>query len=315
MTIPAQFDFDSYSELGLQRYMVADRPRTEAFGAALRELVQANDHVIDVGTGTGLLAMFAAKSGASRVYALEQAAIARVAEQLVAKNGLDGVVQVLQKKAENFSSERPVDLIVSEWLGNFALTEAMVQKVLLCRDRNLKKGGKMLPSGVDIFLAPVESSHLYEQEGPGFWDITIGGIDFSLLEGIEVEQALAIKSMVQAEELLGEAQPIARLDMLTANESDLWPSGEIEFTARRAGTCHGLAGWFVAQLSPGVALDTGPSSPGTHWMQTYFPFSPVEVKEGERLHVSFALRQHPHERTSVELELKVLGQHLTFTVT
>jgi type I protein arginine methyltransferase len=314
MTTPAQFDFDSYSELALQRLMVADRPRTEGFSAAIREVVQPGDRVIDVGTGTGLLAMFAAKAGASKVYALEQAAIARVAEELVARNGLPDVVKVLQQKAERFAAAEPVDLIVSEWLGNFAFTEAMVQKVLACRDRNLRPGGTMLPSGVEILLAPVESTHLYDQEGPGFWDITIDGIDFSWLEAGEIAQAIAIKSMVQPEELLAGGLPIAQLEMATATEADLWPSGELEFTIERSGTCHGFAGWFVAQLSPSVPLDTGPGAPCTHWMQTFLPFKPVKVEEGQRIRLAYSLRQHPYERTSVELELSVLGQRLKFSV-
>ncbi len=53
-----------YGDIELQRRMVSDHTRTNAFAAAIREVVQPGDVVLDVGTGTGILAMFAAKAGA-----------------------------------------------------------------------------------------------------------------------------------------------------------------------------------------------------------------------------------------------------------
>ena len=309
------FDFDSYSELSLQRLMVLDKPRTDAFAEAIAEVVSEGDRVIDVGTGSGLLAMLAAKAGAAHVYGLDRAAIAQVARQLVIANNLDEQVEILHENASRFKSNEKADLIVSEWLGHFAFTEGMLQHVIACRDNNLKPGGRMLPSEVQLLLAPLDAPELYNNEGPGSWKMHVQGLDFSSLEEVEVRQAIGQKKLIDPQGVLAPGQAIVSLDLVTADVQNMWQSGELTFVAQRDGQLHGFAGWFTAQLSPSVCLDTGPHAPPTHWAQTYFPLAPVTIKKGERIFVTYALYQHPISPGCLELELTVHGERLIYTIT
>jgi 16S rRNA G966 N2-methylase RsmD len=86
-----EYYFKRYGDLELQRRMVADRPRTDAFAAAIREVVRPTDVVLDVGTGTGILAMLAARAGARKVYAVDQSDIADAA----ARGGLQSLEKPL----------------------------------------------------------------------------------------------------------------------------------------------------------------------------------------------------------------------------
>ena len=76
-----------YAEIEVHRTMICDRVRTDAFRRAIDAVVRPGDVVLDVGAGTGLLSLFAARAGASRVYAVEQTTVAVLAQELAAANG------------------------------------------------------------------------------------------------------------------------------------------------------------------------------------------------------------------------------------
>lgn len=308
------FYFESYAEYSLQRLMVSDKPRTDAFAAAIQEVVKGGEHVIDVGTGTGLLAMIAAKAGAKKVYGLDQAVIAKAAQKSIDRNNLGNTVEIVHGNATEFQLVEPVDLIVSEWLGHFAFVETMLDDVIACRDANLKEGGVMLPSHVSVILAPLDSALLYHEEGPGKWAEEVHGIDFSHLEDLEVQQALGTKTYIHPEDLLAQGKPLLTLDLAKAGVDDPWQSGTVEFTAERDGHLDGFAGWFDTQLSPSVLLSTSPHSPMTHWQQTYFAFPPTEIKEGETIKVTYALAKHPVEDRSMQFDLAVGDQRYVYTI-
>jgi protein arginine N-methyltransferase 1 len=55
--------FNSYNDLSIHELMLRDRPRTEAYRAALAKLDLRGKVVLDVGAGTGILSLFAASCG------------------------------------------------------------------------------------------------------------------------------------------------------------------------------------------------------------------------------------------------------------
>ena len=84
-----------YQDLGFHRMLIADRVRSDAYQRAIRALVREGDVVLDIGTGSGLLAMFACQAGASRVYAVERTSIASVARELARANGFADRIEVI----------------------------------------------------------------------------------------------------------------------------------------------------------------------------------------------------------------------------
>jgi protein arginine N-methyltransferase 1 len=70
--------------------MLEDHKRTGAyFQAVMQNRRQfAGKVVLDVGTGSGILAIFAARAGARKVYAVEATAMAQHARKLVQHNGV-----------------------------------------------------------------------------------------------------------------------------------------------------------------------------------------------------------------------------------
>ena len=300
-----------YGDIELQRRMVSDRPRTNAFAAAIREVVQPGDVVLDVGTGTGILAMFAAKSGARKVYAIDATDIAEVATDLVKANGLSDQIQILHGRAGELQLDQKVDLIISEWLGNAAFVEGMLHAVLDARDHNLSPTGRMLPSKVRVLIAPLDEPILYNTEGPGLWREWIHDLDFSSLQEVELSQGRTMQTRVEPAAVLAPGQAILELDLLSASVEDVWSERQLEFIPVRDGGLNGFCVWFEAELSRNVILDTGPFSPETHWAQTYMSFLPRPVRAGERVKVSVDFSYDPDPaaiRSYVDLRLGV-GEH------
>ena len=149
-----------YAEFEVHRTMIRDRVRTEAFRRAIDAVVRPGDTVLDVGAGSGILSLFAARAGAARVYAVEQTTIAVLAQQLAAANGFAEIVQVIQGDILEIEPPERVDVIVSEWLGGFGIDEGMLVPVIAARDRWLKPGGTMIPGSVTAWAALVHDRYL-----------------------------------------------------------------------------------------------------------------------------------------------------------
>ncbi len=294
----------SYGDIEMHRRMVSDRIRTDAFAAAIREAVRPGDVVLDVGTGTGVLAMFAAKAGARKVYAVDATEIADVATDLVEANGLSGQIEVFHGRADELQLDEKVDLIVSEWLGSVVFVEGMLNAVLDARDRNLAPNGRMLPSKTRVLIAPLDDPILYQTEGPGFWRQPVNGLDLSSLQEAELLQGRTDQIRVEPAGVLAPGQTFLELDPLTASADDAWFEGQLEFIPTRDGVLNGFCVWFEADLSESVTLDTSPFCPGTHWAQTYLSFSPQPVRAGERLEVSVNF-YHDADPAAVHVDLHV----------
>lgn len=140
--------FGSYSHFYIHEEMLKDTVRTLAYQRAIENNKEdfKDKIVLDIGAGTGILSIFAARSGAKHVYAVENADIAHFATEIIKQNGLSDKITVIKGKMEEIELPvKEVDIIISEWMGYFLLYESMLDSVLWARDKYLVKGGKMLP--------------------------------------------------------------------------------------------------------------------------------------------------------------------------
>jgi predicted RNA methylase len=103
--------------------MVLDAVRTSAYERAINDVVRVGDVVMDIGSGSGLLALFAARAGAKKVYAVECTDAARFVSEHAKENGFEDIVEVIRADIldveESDIDDKP-RVIVSEMLGNFA---------------------------------------------------------------------------------------------------------------------------------------------------------------------------------------------------
>lgn len=263
MTLP-------YETLDVHRWMLRDWPRMQAFEAALRELVQPGCVVLDVGAGSGVLSLLAAKAGAARVYAVERTPVARQARRLALRNGLGHVVQVIEADMQQVRLPEQVDLIVSEWLGTLGVDENLLYPVLLARDRWLKPGGIMVPSVVRACAAP---AHLATRCDIGYLRANPTGLDLSELNEASVHDLLCRRYQVRSRDLASPPQVLWTTDTrVDALASALGPvEADLDFPITQDTCAHALVAWFEAELSPSVTLSNAPQAPETHWGQLTLP--------------------------------------------
>ncbi|KAG8994028.1 hypothetical protein FRB93_001698 [Tulasnella sp. JGI-2019a] len=142
--------FESYSYNDIHALMIQDTVRTSSYArfvlsnpAIFRDAV-----VMDVGCGTGILSLFAARAGARRVFAIDASNVVEKARQNVKENNFENIITVVRAKVEDLESLPDgiqfVDVIISEWMGYCCIYESMLDSVLIARDKFLRKDGTVV---------------------------------------------------------------------------------------------------------------------------------------------------------------------------
>jgi protein arginine N-methyltransferase 1 len=135
--------------------MLHDDRRTNDYIAALRRAVRPTDIVLDVGTGSGVLAIAAARAGARHVYAVEASDIADVAERVFARNGVQDRVTLIRGWSREIELPERADLMVAEIIGNEPLEEEILETTLDARRRLLKPGARLIPQTLELMARPL----------------------------------------------------------------------------------------------------------------------------------------------------------------
>ncbi len=277
--------FDSYSGLGVHRLMLQDESRMEAFRAGIRAVVKPGQTVLDVGSGTGILSFWAAEAGAGEVIGVDNTQTVEAARELARINEFDDVVRFVRGMAEQLELKEKVDVIVSEWMGYFALAETMFKSFVAVRDRLLAEGGTTIPSAISLHLAPIEDWAAYFDDGPGMWEVPIYGMDFHSLVDRELENLSTVTRPIPERSYLAPPAELVMIDCVKAPVEEFFFKSETEYVIERDGILHGFAGHFEAELAPEVILSTASTEPLTHWRQSYFPVRDRDVRAGDTLRV------------------------------
>lgn len=304
----ADYYADSYGHFGIHEEMIKDDVRTKTYMHSIlrnRHLFEGKV-VLDVGCGTGILSLFAAKAGARKVIGVDMSAIAEHAKEIVRANGFSDVVTIVRGKIEEVELPEgidKVDIIISEWMGYFLLYESMLDSVLYARDKWLAPGGMLFPDQATISLAAAEDAE-YRAEKIEWWD-DVYGFDMSCIGRVALSEPLV--DCVEASQLLSKDTPLVTLDLLTMTKEDAAFSAPFSLAIERDDFVHALVGSFDVVFRAAHApltLRTGPKTRPTHWKQTVFYLErPLVAHKGDLLKGTLACA--PNAKNPRDLDVTI----------
>ncbi|XP_061663909.1 protein arginine N-methyltransferase 8-B-like isoform X2 [Syngnathoides biaculeatus] len=274
--------FDSYAHFGIHEEMLKDEVRTLTYRNAMyhNKHVFKDKVVLDVGSGTGILSMFAANAGAKHVYGIECSSISEYSEKIIKSNHLHNTITIFPGKAEEV--ELPVDevdIIISEWMGYCLFYESMLNTVIFARDKWLKPGGLMFPDRASLYVVAIEDRQ-YKDFKIHWWE-NVYGFDMSCIRNVAIKEPLV--------DVVDPKQVVTNAFLLKVQRNDY---------------VHALVTYFSVEFSKchkKTGFSTAPDAASTHWKQTVFYLEDyLTVKKGEEIFGSIAVR--PNEKNVRDLE-------------
>jgi protein arginine N-methyltransferase 1 len=271
--------------------MIADRARTDAFARALAGAIAPGAVVLDIGTGTGIFALLACRTGARRVYALEPEDVIEVARQIAAANGCADRIEFIQAQSTRVTLPERVDVIVSDIGGVLPWFQGHVPAIVDARRRLLAPHGVIIPRRDVAWAAVVEAAELYERHTRP-WADNAYGLDMNAARQMVVNTWT--RSRVAGSQLLTGVERWATVDYAVVEDPDV--RAEVSWVVRRAGTGHGVAAGFDRTVAEGIVISSAPDAPdamrpGDVYGTVFFPWpEPVPLAPGERVTVGLDAR-------------------------
>ena len=274
--------FDSYSHYGIHMEMLKDSHRTGSY----RDAILMNPHVfkgktvLDVGCGTGILSMFAAKAGAAKVVAIDCSSIAKQAKEIVALNGYADVITVIKGRLE--------ELDLPDLVGKVGAP-----------------GVKLFPSHANMFVSGIHDPQ-YIQDRFDAWN-SVEGFDFSFCRRQCFIEPLV--DTVASNQIATTCEKLVGFDLAKVTEPELTFEEKVTLTATRDDTIHALEVHFNTPFDAAherVVLETAPWSQTTHWRQSVlYLINFLKVAKGDQIHVQLRCAPNKHNPRDLDICVKI----------
>jgi protein arginine N-methyltransferase 1 len=114
---------------------LTDEVRLSAYQRPINATVRPGDVVLDLGSGTGILGLFACRAGAAYVDSIEVGSIIGLAREICRVNGFLDRVTYMRGLSTELELSRKVDVVVADEIGNLG------SNVVWCNSSRLLENG------------------------------------------------------------------------------------------------------------------------------------------------------------------------------
>lgn len=265
--------YSHFSYFSIHEQMLADRVRMDSYSRAIAKHVNRGDVVLDLGTGTGILAFLATLREPKKIYAVEVSSIIEKARFVADCNHFNNII-FLNEHSKDVDIPEKVDLILHEQMGLFLWSEDMIENILDLRNRVLKPKGRILPSKFEVFLEPVKLND--DCTVPLIWEHEF--FNFSCLKKFE-EKRLRVLEPYEVDYFLCYPEKVLSFDLEKITDDNFLKKITFRKQIKRKGRFDGFCFYFRTIFDEEISFSTSPLEKPTCWKSRLLACAAHECKE------------------------------------
>jgi type II protein arginine methyltransferase len=279
--------------------MLNDTDRNDAFERAIRAAIAKEGHgarILDIGTGSGLLSMMAARAGAQRIIACEKVPIiAETAERIIKLNGFENQIRLVNKTSGELvvkeDLDGPIDVLISEIISSDLLAENVLDTFEDAHARLLRQGATIVPRSATAVGCLAASKALDQYAFVN----KVSGFNVSPFTALAPAR-LPIHGTMTAWRRLSDDFDLVQIDLAAPKHHALMRKLAVD--VQEDGQAAGVVQWIRLDLAEGVSFSNHPDNQfDGGWLQVLHTFTrPIPVTKGQQLELMAG-----HDRTSLAI--------------
>lgn len=262
--------------------LLSHKSRIRKFKQAIERVINPDDYVIDIGTGSGILAILAAQHGAQVTAIDANTESLKYARDAAILNDVADKIEFVNSHFSDFKTKEKADVVICEMLSSVMLIEQQIPASRYALSNLLKPNGKLIPEEVRVFVIPVENEILWNR-------FNVENLKFPRIpQTADRGQSIDLANL----------QELEKYDFSAISDQPDRIDRSVDYEIVQSGTVHGLVGMFEARLCEGITLlmEDG-------WRELFLPLhESVDVKTGDMVRFRISFRPGEYDSLSLEIE-------------